>query len=1442
MTHNTYYPHNHLLPFYTRWQITPENTNYNLSFYYQLTTHDETKLLIKSVETVIRLMPNLRQTFSINDKQLIATIHPELPANISYFNTSSENIEELLNKLACVPHDLNKSLIHLNIIKCNDYFVTLFNIHHIIMDGSGLDQFIDNLNKLINKKNVSLIKPEEYIKLAKNESLKINDVLKKSNDYLTHLNHTLQSCAYKKPNNSSCLHYKKLIDKNLYDTLTKFSKSQSISLFNLLLIANNIFISKLFNHENSIINYPVNIRTNKKLDGCFVKLIPFFLKKTSKDTFLSLISSFKTDLEFYKQLSKTNDTYPNELYECPSFAESSIAKPLPLLFDNKSYSSSPFPQIAESILSIKYRVLDNTIYFTCDVLVELFPEYLSETILDRYLNLLTCLIENNTKKTTGLSLLSPQEEINLINSINKNYRAYPKHKSVCQIIEEYSAINPDSIALIYDDQRLTYSELNKKANQIANFLIEKQKLRPNDFIALFFSRNMSVIIAMLAVLKTGAAYVSLSKNSPDDRIKHVIDDTKTKLILGESNLLLRTHKIFETYNEIEYIALDEPYDFLKNISTENLSIQIKPESLAHIIYTSGTTGLPKGVMIDHKNILSLVINTSYFTANELDTFALFADLTFDAATFEIWGALLNGAKLFIPRDRLEIFANTVKFKEMISINNVTILLLTKTIFDQLYYADETLFSALNYLLIGGEALNKSIIDKLSASQHKPTHLINAYGPTENTTISTSYEISYDYLKKQKTVPIGTAISNRAAYVLDINLNPLPIGVVGELFVGGDGLSSGYLNQKKLSKEKFISNPLYKYNKKLITKNQKLYKTGDLAKILDKEGHIEFIGRNDFQIKIRGYRIESSEIENQLMTYPKIVHAIVLTSNQISAKTEEIYLIAYYKSVNNSAINEDLLEGHLRKVLPDYMIPSVFVLLADIPKTPTGKLDIKALPAPKRSQLIHIEKPINLKQQIICDAYSKVLGIQEIGINSDFFKLGGNSILAIELTAILHHNFNIHVADIFKLKTPKKISDNTHLLHNNIEKNLNKIKDDFIHTNKQAHLYRNLNDKISKYFSSIYGKNPSFLSKSIQNILLTGSTGYLGCNILRQLLVHTDYNLFLLIRSDSTEKAFHTLNRKFKFYFDEDLHLFHNRLFVIKSDIEKNLLGISPNAYGELKNNIDSIIHCAALTKHYGNYNEFYSANVQATINLLELSKETKQKDFHFISTISTLDNSYSSCEDISFFTEDDFIETLDNQPNFYIKTKHEAEKLVIAYRKTGVSSNIYRVGNLAFISENFRVQENIEDNAFFSRMKCLLTLKIATQEIGLEEISPVDLTALAIVKIMDKKELSDQIFHVFNPNLCDVVQLLSKTNDINVMTINDFLDYLAGYLHKPNMHHSMIMRFLLHQNWLDGANNIHIINFVLQSRTNKILEMLDFKWPIITELDFSEFIKHAYQS
>jgi surfactin family lipopeptide synthetase A len=488
-------------------------------------------------------------------------------------------------------------------------------------------------------------------------------------------------------------------------------------------------------------------------------------------------------------------------------------------------------------------------------------------------------------------------------------------------------------------------------------------------------------------------------------------------------------------------------------------------------------------------------------------------------------------------------------------------------------------------------------------------------------------------------------------------------------------------------------------------------------------------------------------------------------------------------------------------------------------------------------------PRNKQEKLICQAFVKVLGVEKVGIDDDFFKLGGNSIKAITLTCNLQVDFHINVTDIFNFKTVRRIAKNIFLEKNNLILRLEQAKTIYQIKNRISLVSSQLQVKLDNYFFSIQRLTFDYKVKPLANILLTGATGFLGCNLLDQLLTLTDYNIFLLIRAGSDAEAFYRINRKFKLYFDKNLdQLKDSRIFVFAADLEKNNLSFSNKDFQKLASQIDSIIHAAALTKHYGEYDKFYSANVQATINLLELSKLTKMKDFHYISTSSILKEGYIPKCDQYIFTEDDLGSNLEGRSNVYVKSKYQGERVVIDYRRYGVMTNIYRVGNLAFMANNYRVQENMADNGFLNRLKCLLKLGIITPSIETEEISPVDLTAKAVVKLFNKQQLSNGIYHVFNSFSCDIAKALNeeKVLPIQTLTLAGFFDTLIKSLEKSE-YKELIQCFLLHQGWLEDytlSTNIQI----LQNRTTAILQQLDFEWLNIDSKIFKAFIEKNYPS
>lgn len=587
---------------------------------------------------------------------------------------------------------------------------------------------------------------------------------------------------------------------------------------------------------------------------------------------------------------------------------------------------------------------------------------------------------------------------------NDNSSNYPSTSTIQQVFNSYVENSPDKIAVSYLGVNYTYAQVNSKANQLANYLVKNYKIEQDDFIGLCLDKSELMIIALLAILKAGAAYVPMDHSYNKARISYMLSDSSPKAVLLNAKHEKLIDSIIEEFNvETTTLAIDTS-EFANLLSEQPVFepvVKATSNNLAYLIYTSGTTGKPKGVMVEHHNVVSLVNNSGYITINESDGFILLSDIAFDAATFEVWGALLNGAKLAVVEDTQEIVSDLPKLKQVLKNEKVTIMWLTKTLFDTLYLQDYDLFSSLNYLLIGGEALDFGLVAKLTNSAGCPKNIVNGYGPTENTTFSCTYLVKD--LTDLQSIPIGVPLANRGAVILDSKLRLLPVGAIGELYLGGEGLARGYLNMEQITNERFISSP-FEVNASKTSLGTRLYKTGDLVRYLA-DGNIEYIGRNDFQVKIRGYRIELPEIEVVLAGYPGIKQNLVVAKNHTDSNGNVIskYLVAYYVA-NQEIVQADLIK-YLEVNLPDYMIPNSFTYMESFPLTSNGKINLRALPEPEFSTTDTYVKPRNEIETGLCQIWGQVLGIPQVGIYDDFFKLGGNSILAIKLIYETNRSLN-----------------------------------------------------------------------------------------------------------------------------------------------------------------------------------------------------------------------------------------------------------------------------------------------------------------------------------------------------------------------------------------------------------------------------------------------------
>jgi aspartate racemase len=548
---------------------------------------------------------------------------------------------------------------------------------------------------------------------------------------------------------------------------------------------------------------------------------------------------------------------------------------------------------------------------------------------------------------------------------------------------------PDAIAVVFEDQQLTYRELNAKANQLAHYL-RRSGVGPEGLVGICVERSLEMIVGILGILKAGGAYVPLDPAYPRERLWFMIEETRALVLLTQKRLLsvLPEHGVI--------VCLDADWELICRNSSENLSSEVSTDHLAYVMYTSGSTGRPKGVSVIHKGVIRLVRETNYAELTSREVFMQFSPFSFDASTIEIWGCFLNGGKLVIYP------AHTPSLDELgnfIREQSITTLWLTSALFHQM--VDEQLDSlrGVRQMLTGGDVLSSRHARDFLERQ-SDCRLINGYGPTENTTFTCCYQMTApDHVGN--SVLIGRPVSNTMVYILDQNLQPVPVGVIGELHAGGAGLAREYLNRPELTAEKFIPNPFSE------EPGERLYRTGDLARY-HPDGNIEFLGRIDHQVKIRGFRIEPGEIEVVLAQHPSVVETVVIArENSLGDKQ----LVAYVVLNEKSAVTNNELRNFLRQKLPDYMMPSAFVSLDSLPLTPNGKVNRRALPAPDSERPGAEDSyvaPRNSVEEILAGIWREVLGLKKVGIHNNFFELGGHSLLATQVISRLRKVFEIEI--------------------------------------------------------------------------------------------------------------------------------------------------------------------------------------------------------------------------------------------------------------------------------------------------------------------------------------------------------------------------------------------------------------------------------------------------
>ncbi|OPY27897.1 MAG: Acetyl-coenzyme A synthetase [Methanobacterium sp. PtaU1.Bin242] len=898
-------------------------------------------------------------------------------------------------------------------------------MHHIISDGTSINILMQEIISLYEGKSLPTLKIQykDYAvwqkKEHQQEKLKKQGIywLETFNDEIPVMNMPLD---YPRPMVQSFegdrIFFE--IGGELTLKLNTLAHDADATLYMVLLACLNILFSKYTGQDDIVIGSVVADRPHTDLEnmiGMFANTLAMRNHPQGEKGFWEFLGDVKENaLKAYENQDYQFDELVENLDLKRDFSRNPIFDVMFVLQNmdiiDMKIDKLKFTQYETPFLVSKVDILlnamerGNRIIFELEYCTRLFEKETMQRFAEHYMNILESIVLNPDLQLKDIDMLSEEERNSLLYDESSAPVEYP-NKTITELFEEQVERTPDNI-VIYEDQQLTYLELNEKANQLAHFLRDKG-VKPDDIVGLLLERSLEIIIGMLGVLKAGGTYMPIDPLYPTDRIKYMMEDSKADLLLinnASSDSL--------DWSDYDFSVLNIASESIYQGDSDNLDGVNEPDDLAYIIYTSGTTGNPKGVMIEHQNVIRLFNDSIPFDFNENDVWTMFHSYCFDFSVWEMYGALLHGAKLIIVPQLTA--KDTKKFLNLLKEEKVTILNQTPTAFYNIIKEEqknnEKEFE-LKYVVFGGEGL-KPIMLKDWKKKYPETKLINMYGITE-----TTIHVTYKEIKEQEirlnTNNIGEALPTDNTYIMDQNMKLVPVGVAGELYIGGKGVARGYLNNPELTKQKFTLNP---YKTEEI-----LYKSGDIAKVLP-NGEMEYLGRKDHQVKIRGYRIEPGEIESRLLEHPQIKETIVIAKENMSGNK---YLCTYY--VGNEELTTTQLREYLSTALPDYMIPSHFIKLEKMPLNLNGKIDRKALPEPDGSISTDTEyvAPRNEFEELLVEIWKEVLGVKKVGIEDNFFDLGGNSLTIINLLSrvLEETGIEIPIRPIFEHPTIKGITEN-----------------------------------------------------------------------------------------------------------------------------------------------------------------------------------------------------------------------------------------------------------------------------------------------------------------------------------------------------------------------------------------------------------------------------------
>ncbi|MFN6395714.1 MAG: amino acid adenylation domain-containing protein [Aphanizomenon sp.] len=1352
-----------------------DNTTYNLPLALQISGSLNISVLEQVITEIVRRHEILRTNFQQIEGKNLQVIRPEINISLQVINLDQitakqqlQNVQQLINQETDKIFNLSEDdLFQSTLYQLNqNSYILLLNMHHIISDGWSIGILLQELSTLYgaylagNKSPLPDLQIQ-YADYAIWQKEKFTSEIREKQ-----LNYWKQQLAdipplLELPTDKPRPPIQSFrggiwefsINSNLSQKIRTLTQQSDATLFMIMLAAFVILLYRCSGQDDILIGSPMAGRNRQEIQsliGYFVNTVVLRTKLTGNPNFREILNQVRqvaTDAHNYQDIPynqvvevlnpQRNLSY-NPVFQILFDLQHSLTDKLQL----PGLTLQPFlgeHSTSKFDLSLIIEDRGTELIGAWEYSSDLFTQEAISRITENFQTLLNGIVNNPETPINQLPIISAFEQQQILEKWNNTQQDYPESFCIHELLTQQVIKTPDAIAVKFGNQQLTYTQLNQKANQLANYL-QNCGVTSEVLVGLYLERSLDILIAILAILKAGGAYLPLDPKYPQTRLTDILNDSQVSIILTQEKLLTSLSSPLPrgetplTPYQGKIILLDTDSTIISQQNIETPISAIKPDNLAYVIYTSGSTGKPKGVMITHQNIVNHATSIiDKYQINSHDRILQFTTFIFDVAAEEIFPAWLSGATLIICPQ--EMVTNLIEFSQFLAQESLTVVNLPTPYWQEWVLEIDRKISqipdSLRLVITGSDQVlpeKLALWQKLVTEKRQNIQWINAYGLTETTITSTVYQLPVNYqLNTTHSVPIGRPIANTEIYILDQNLQPVPIGIPGELHIGGAGLARGYLNRKQLTNEKFISNPISS------SKSSRLYKTGDLARYLP-DGNIEFLGRIDYQVKIRGFRIELGEIEAVLAQHPLVKSSAVIV-REIQPGNKQ--LVAYVVTEDHSNIQQDL-RSFLKQNLPDYMLPAFFVRLAELPLTPTGKINRRALSA-LMLELNHETDyilPRNPLEQKLAEIWCQVLGLEKVSVEENFFNLGGHSLATIQIISRIRETLKIDLP-LQYLFTEPTIAGLTKIINQLLQTadHITPIDDFYV-------------DVILD--SSIKPQNlPQQFTNQLQHILLTGATGFLGVHLLHELLEKTSANIHCLVQAENVSEARNKLKNKLSFYQlwnEQD----SQRIIPIIGNLEKNLLGLSEKEFQDLASQIDMIYHSGASVNLIYPYSVLKPANVLGTQEILRLASQIKIKPVHFVSTTSVFcPENYPENE---VLLESDPLDYYQGLVGGYPQSKWVAEKLVMQARERGLPVTIYRAARIIGHSQIGIC--NTED--LFSRIITTCMQLGATPNIDWEDnLTPVDYVSQAIVYLSFQKESLGKAFHLLNPQIISMNHLFN---------------------------------------------------------------------------------------